>query len=352
MFKVTQGSFVMKHINLIVLAVTGFILISCSENGPTEVPSDQGIREIHIYNIQDNKDITLTSEVGRVNSFDFVDNSSIYFTNVYSYGVPNSGFVFAESVNKLFLDSRSSSVLYNAPTYIYGLNNVSTNSFVLETDGDIYKLGNDGTVVTNLTSSTTYETAGVLDNISSDLFIGTKDLENNQIFKQNLLTNQKTVLINSNFNYLFPLHLNQNKTKLIYFEQNCISAPNRGYIKVIDLQNPNNKTTLAECSITALLNLQMSDNDKLVYSSDGRIYLIDVSTSDLKLISHGNSVDISKDGSKIVYSADGKSIYLLSLSSNENNLITTGNLDYAYTPRFSPDGQKIIYITSDFNIYE
>jgi len=342
----------MKHKNLIVLVAISFILLSCNEKGPTEVPPDQGIREIHIYNIQDNKDITLTSEVGRVNSFDFIDNTSVYFTNIYSYGIPAYGYVFAETVNKFSLDSQSSSVLYNAPTYINCLNNASTNSFVLETDGDIYNLGIDGAVVTNLTNSTIHETAGVLDNISNDLFVGTKDSENNQIYKRNLLTNQKTVLIDNNLNYLFPLFLNQDKSKLIYFEQNMVSAPNRGYIKVIDIQNPNNKVTLAECSITALLNSEMSDDDKLVYCSDGRIYLINLLNSNLELIAYGNSVDISKDGSQIVYSNDERMIYLHSLLSNERYLLTSGNLAHAYSPKFSPDGQKIIYITSDFNIYE
>lgn len=342
----------MKHINLIVLVAISFILISCSEKGPTEVPTDQGIREIHIYNTQDNKDITLTREVGRVNSFDFIDNSSVYFTNIYSYGIPQSGYAFAENVNKLTLDFQSTSVLYNAPTYINRLNNASTKSFILETDGDIYKLGIDGAAVTNLTNSTIHETAGILDNISNDLFVGTKDAENNQIYKLNLLTNQKTVIVESNINFLFPLFLNQDKTKLIYFEQNMVSAPNRGYIKVIDIQNPNNNVTLAECSITALLNSEKSDNDKLVYCSDGRIYLINLSTSDLELIAQGNSVDISKDGSQIVYSNDERMIYLHSLLSNERYLLTSGNLAHAYSPKFSPDGQKIIYITSDFNIYE
>ena len=342
----------MKQIDLIVLVGISFILISCAEKGPTEVSPDQGIREIHIYNLQDSKDIALTDKVGRVNSFDFIDNSSVYFTNIYSYGNSAAGYTSAEKVNKLSLDSRSSSVLYDAPSYINCLNNASTNSFVLETEGDLYKLGIDGAVVTNLTSSTIHETAGILENISNDLFVGTKDLENNQIYKQNLLTNQKTVLINNNFNYLYPLYLNQDKSKLVYFEQNCVLDINRGYIKVIDIQNPNNKITLAECSITALLNSEMSDDNKLVYCSDGRIYLIDLSTPDLKLITYGNSVDISSDGSKIVYSDTENNIYLRSLLSNENNLITTGNLAYAYSPRFSPDGQKIIYITSDFNIYE
>lgn len=342
----------MKHINLIVLVAISFVLISCSEKGPTEVPSDQGIREIHIYDIQDNKDITLTNEVGRVNSFDFIDNTSVYFTNIYSYGAPAYGYSFAETVNKLSLDSQSSSVVYNAPSYINCLNNVSSNSFVLETDGDIFRLGIDGAAVTNLTSSIIHETSGILDNVSNDLYVGTKESESNQIYKQNLLTNQKTVLIDDNLNYLFPLFLNQDRSKLIYFEQNMVLSPNRGYIKVIDIQNPNNIVTLTECSISALLNSEMSDNDNLVYCSDGRIYLINLLNSNLDLITYGNSVDISKDGSQIVYSNDERMIYLHSLLSNERYLLTSGNLAYAYSPKFSPDGQKIIYITSDFNMYE
>lgn len=339
-----------KGISFLMISVSLFVL-SCKDNSITPSPTD-AVRELHILKLTSGEDLTLFSEKGNIGSIGFLNNNSIYFTNIYIYGNNANGYTYAEKLKILDQSSLSQSNIFNAPSYIFNLKLFDQSQFLLECNGDIYKVLSSGNYSENVTHSIDNESSVVLDETTNELFIGTKYSENNQIYKQNLITNQKTVLIDNNFNYLFPLHLNRNKTKLIYFEQNCISDPNRGYIKVIDLQNPNNKTTLAECSIVTLLNSKISDDDKLVYCSDGRIYLIDLPTSELKLIGFGNSVDISKDGSKIVYSDNKRAIYLQSLLSNENNLITTGNLDYAYTPRFSPDGQKIIYITSEVNIHE
>lgn len=341
----------MKKSIIIVLLFIGLILVSCDEKSPTEVPLDQVIREIRTINIQDNTNALLSREVGYVNNLGFTDNSTVFFTTVYSYGKPASGYTFAENIVRQPIDSPTKSTIFNAPSYINSLINRNALHFTFASGGDIYKVTTDGSSSFNLTNSTEYESAGVLNEYSNELFVGTKFSENNQLYKINLTTNEKFHLIENSINYIYPLFLCQDNTRLIYLESNNVVSPARGYLKTLEINNPQNQHTLVEVSTTSMLDISKSNNDILVFPSDGKIFMVDIPNNEIKVIALGNSADISTDGIRIIYSDGRNNLWLYSIVDENIQQLYYEEVNNIYFPRFSPDGQKAVFITSAAPLY-
>jgi hypothetical protein len=338
-------------IKILIIAVLGLFLTSCEDNITTQFSSDQAIREIRILNLQDNTSKLLSREVGSLNSIGFVDGSTIFFTTTYSYGKPSTGYNYADKIVGLDIDFSSKSTLFNSISYVNFLRSHNPAHILFESGGDIYKVTTDGSASFNLTNSTINETAGVLDEISNELYVGTKYLENNQLYILDLTTNRKNYLIENSLNHLYPLFLTQDKSRIIYYESNNVVSPNRGYLKILEINNLQNQKTLAEVSELSISDISKSNNDLVTFSSDGKIYLINISNDEKRVIAKGNSSNISSDGTNIIYS-DGRNILrLYSVQDGNVRQLIYGESNYSYYPRFSPDGQTIVFIDSEFPLY-
>ncbi len=337
---------------ILFLGVLSFVLISCNEKNPTEGLPDQATKEIRTINLQDNSSKLIAKEVGHINTLGFVDNSTVYYTTVYTYGKPSSGYTSAENIVSVNIDSPIKSMLFNAPSYIHYLRNRNVTSLIFESGGDIYKVASDGSSTVNLTNSdTVINNSGVLNEKSNELFVGAKFYKYNQINKINLTTNLKSNLIENSLNYYYPLFLTQDRTRLIYLESNNVVSPIRGYIKILEINNPQNQKSLLEVSTQSMVDISKSNNDIITFHSDGKIYMINIPDDEIRVIAMGNSVDISADGSKIIYSDGKNNLWLYSVIEGNIQQVYFEELKNLYFPRFSPNGQKIVFVDSEAPLY-
>ncbi|MBA4602506.1 DPP IV N-terminal domain-containing protein [Thermoactinomyces mirandus] len=81
------------------------------------------------------------------------------------------------------------------------------------------------------------------------------------------------------------------------------------------------------------------------------IYVFDPDTLKTKQITSGSSVDLSPDGDLITY-INNDSVYMANSNGSEPVRLTNGKFpEFDSSPRWSPDGKKIVFARSDGNIY-
>lgn len=331
-------------ISFIAIAI---IISSCKEN-PAEISTNQAVREIHEYNLQNKTNSLLSSEIGFIDYLGFIDNNSIYFTNYYAISVKD-GSLLSHKIMRYNTSDMLRSEMHYAPSLVGSLNRYKTNNLIFSSNNEIYLIKNNGAIIENITNSQEGDEYPVYLEDTNEMIYLTYNNNNYSIVKENLSTNEIASLISREYKTVFPLFATADHNKLVYFESNQNSI-NRGYIKTLEINNPANTNTLVEVNISGLVSARFSNNDKLAYSTDGKIYMVDINTNQNMFIGYGSSADITLDGSKIAFSDDGNAIRLFDISTNSYQDVIINNLDYAYMPRFSPDGNKLIYLTSDFRM--
>jgi len=180
----------------------------------------------------------------------------------------------------------------------------------------------------------------------------------NVIYKMDFNGLNKKQLISSGTLHSFPL-FSSDGSKVIYTSDKTYGSK---YIYTIDV-NGDNDTKIS--SLITDYNKIYEGNGKIIYKSispnNYGLYIIDLDgTNETKLLDNDPpivNVDISKDGSKIIYLEEqrgsehgGKSDLFIMDKDGSNKLRLTTTTDrYENYPRFTPQGNRIIYVSDVYD---
>jgi Tol biopolymer transport system component len=98
-----------------------------------------------------------------------------------------------------------------------------------------------------------------------------------------------------------------------------------------------------------------SKTDQILFSGgpigNTSIYKLDADTTEVKKITAGSEVDVTPDGRKMAFIRND-SLYVADLNGRNAVRLTNSQFPtYDSSPRWSPDGKKIVFARSDGNIY-
>jgi hypothetical protein len=218
--------------------------------------------------------------------------------------------------------------------------------------GDIFKIQNRANDLINITSTTdTFETVPIyLEDQNAIIYAMYQPSSDYlaSLIMMNLSTGIKTLLYSRNGVSLIPLYTAFGGDRLIFFETRENGYDN-GYFKSLLLSDPNQIELLGSAGITGAINSSISDDNKIMHTSNGRSILFNINTLTEKTIGgfYPNHSYISKDGQSIVSAQDvGLCLYNEEGFSSELLLENIEGERYFHRVCFSPTSNTIVYIQS------
>jgi hypothetical protein len=218
--------------------------------------------------------------------------------------------------------------------------------------GDIFKIQNRENELINITNTPdTIETFPIYLEDQNAIVYTTYQPSSDylaSLVMLNLSTGVKTLLYSRNSVTLIPLYTAFDGDRLIFFETRENEYDN-GYFKSLLLTDPNQIELLGSADITGAINSSISDDNKIMHTSNGQSILFNINTLSEKTIGgiYPNHSYISKDGQSIVSAQDvGLCLYDEEGFSSELLLENIEGERYFHRVCFSPTSNTIVYIQS------
>jgi hypothetical protein len=336
----------MKAFLVILSAATIILLTACDEESPTSTSFSNGSRSIKLYNLNDNS----VSNIKNVNGvvYDCIYSDSTFFIyGTYRNDLPEL------NVSNIFTSSYYGNRIYFYSAAIRGIQACSeSRDIFLSSNDDIYVIKDYGNLVSNLTSND----IGFYD---SPVFIPTRnivtygnsligEINGGMIFSRNLETGMVDVLVNESFSYIFPVFVTEDESHLIYTSNNL--QQDGFHIKSVNLDDLQDIKILTNSIGVSRFGKNKTVDDKIVFTSDGTVYMLDLNTAELKAVVTGAQfADISKEGQKIVFSNEHNLVLINSDGTNPKILFSSFvEKKYLFLPSFSLNSEQIVFVESEY----
>jgi len=335
----------MKALLVILSAVAIIFLTTCDEESPTSANFSNGYRSIKLYNLNNNSVSNIKNMSGVVYDCIYTD-STFFIYGTYRNDLPEL------SVNNIFMNPYySNSIYFNGPVRGVQVCSESRDIF-LSSNEDIYMIKDYGSLVSNLTSNDNgfYGSPVFIPNQNMVTYGNSLIGENNggKIFSQNLESGVLDTLVKENFSYIFPVFVTEDESHLIYtsngFEQNGF------HIKSVNLNDLQDIKILTSSIGVSRFGKNKSVDDRIVFTYDGTLYMLDLNTADLEAIITGAQfADISNDGEKIVFTTAFE-MYLINSDGTQLEKLVSKFREkhYLFLPSFSLSNDQIVYVESEF----
>jgi hypothetical protein len=336
----------MRTLIFILSATAILFLTTCDEENPTGPNYSNGIRSIWLYSLNNNAFSKIQDVGGPVYDCIYVDSTffiyGTYHGSLAELSISNI-FKYSYYGNRIYFNSATLESIRAYPE--------SKNIFLSDND-NIYLVEDYGNQVSNLTPN-------FLKFYGSPVFIPNQNLllygnallgENNggKIFSQNLETGTIDTLVKEQFAIILPVFITEDGSHLIYTSDDF---QNYTYsIKSANLYDLQDIKVLTSGIRVTHFGKNKSINDKIAFSSDRTVYVLNLNTADLKAVtSSGQFADISIDGEKVVFT-NLYDLYLInSDGTNLKRLISKfPENKYLFLPSFSSNGEQLVYVESDY----
>ena len=335
----------MRTLKFILSATAILFLTSCDEESPTSSNPENNLRRINVINLNDNS-ISKAADIYKV-IYDckFSNNSTLVYSTEYTDGYTHK--------NKLVINhfiEPANYYQYNSSGHINGFSVYpDLNTIFFSADKSLYKLDGYGDSVIRLTHNLdAWEESPLYSPDRSILVYSNINWVSNcsAIMSLNLNTNEVDTLVNSQeFNRFTPLFFDEDSNRLIYSE---LTVYSEGWIKSINLFDTRDIRVLTDKISRMIVGQNMSLNDKIVFSSDERIYTLNINTSETNFIATGLYADISNDGDKVVFCTRSELFLINSDGTNRQRLVSkTLEKKYLFLPSFSSNNEQIVFIESN-----
>lgn len=336
----------MKTLLVILSAASIIFLSSCDEESPTSTNFSNGSRSIKLYNLNNN----LVSTIKNVNGivYDCIYSDSTFFIyGTYRNDLPEL------NVSNIFTYSYYGNRIYFYSVAIRGIQACSeSRDIFLSSNDDIYMIKDYGSLVSNLTSNG-------IGHFDSPVFIPNQnmvtygnsligEINGGKIYSQNLESGVLDTLVKENFSYIFPVFVTEDESHLIYTSDNF--QRDGFHIKSVNLNNLQDIKVLTSSIGVSRFGKNRSVDDRIVFTSDGTVYMLDLNTAELKAVVTGAQfADISNDGEKIVFSNQHNLVLINSDGTNPKILFSTFvERKYLFLPSFSSNSEQIVFVESDY----
>lgn len=331
----------MRTLTFILSAAAILFLTTCEED-PTSPNFSNGYRSIKLINLNNNAVSKIKDVKGIV--YDCIYNDSTFFTYATNYhGLTE--------LNLYNLNTHYVNKIYFKDIYRIQVN-TETGSVFVDPFDDIYLVNDYGNFVSNLTASDFGFYASPVFIPSSNLITYGNSLigENNggKIFTQNLDTRVVNTLVQEDFSYIFPVFVTQDESHLIYTSDDMVNYIYS--IKSVNLDDLQDIRVLASGIRVTHFGKNRSFNDKIAFTADGTVYVLDLNTADLKAIAtSGQFADISIDGEKVVFTTQYELFLINSDGTNLKRLISKfPEKKYLFLPSFSLNDEQIVFVESEY----
>jgi hypothetical protein len=342
----------MKSLLVILSAAAIILLTACDEETPTNPSNSDNLRSINVFDLNSRSIIKTINHYNPVRDIVFYNNST--FIYVQGFGV-NDGWNGTAYGNKIIMTDFTG--FSNNFTYFAGLdvNGFSVSpqigSFFFSADFDIYRVNDNGNSIIKLTNRNNVWKYNPIYSVGSSLLIyGYTDWQFQYcgILGVNVLTNEADTLLkvrNGSSVYLLPLFIIENSNRLIYSESNDLLGS--GSIKSLNLLDHQDINVIATGIPIQAIGKNISSDGKMVFSSDGKIYTLDLNNSEMKFVTDGMFADISNDGNRILFATPFELFLINSDGSNPQKLTSKlAEKEYISYLSFSPDNERIVFLQS------
>ena len=342
----------MKTLVFILSAAAILLFTTCEEDSPMYEDHIEKARTIKIFNLNDNSIEKMWNVYGDLYDHIVLDRNTITYSTYYTDGDYEHGYTYAGKLVVREFVSPFNTYTYYAPAgqYIFSYSAYPEANSIFVSAGDIYLIKDNGNLVSNLTSNE-------IGDYGSPVFIPSQHLvlygnslisENNggKIFSQNLETGVVDTLVEEKFAYIFPIFITEDKSNLIYTSDDFYNYS----IKSVNLDDLQDIKVLTSNIRVTHFGKNKSINDRIVFTSGGTVYVLDLNTADLKAIaSSGQFADISIDGEKVVFSTQYDLYLINSDGANQQKLISKASENiYLSLPSFSSDNEQIVFVESNY----
>lgn len=342
----------MKTLLAIVSTAAIIFLTACDEEAPTNPSNSDQLRSINVYDLNSGSITTTISHYVPVRDIVFYNNSTLLYSKEYGDNDGWNGTSYGTRLMMLDFTSSSNNFSYFSQGSVNSINvNPEIGSFFFSSDFDIYRVNDYCNSITRLTNTTNvWESNPLYSDEKSLLFYGYTDWQFQYcgILGINVLTNEADTLLkvrNASSVYLLPLFTIENSNRLIYSESNDLSGS--GSIKSLNLLDHQDIKIIANNIPIKTIGKNISSAGKMVFSSDGKIYTLDLNNSEMKFITDGMFADISNDGNKILVATPFEIFLINADVSNPQKLISRlKEKEYISYLSFSPDNERIVFLQS------
>jgi len=325
-----------------ILSAAAILLFTTCEEDPTSANFSNGLRSIKLFNLSDNSTTKIEDVNNVVYDCVFVDSTNFAYATFYH----SLGVLVARNLYSYY---GGYSYFEGGPIYDLRVYPDVESIFLTASDG-IYSVNEYDQLVSNLTKS-------LGSSFASPVFIPSKNLviygnslisENNggKILSQNLESGAIDTLVKEDFHYIFPVFVTEDESHLIFTEDDFYNFS----IKSVNLYNLQDIKVLTNSIRVTHFGKNKSTNDKITFTSGGKVYVLDLNTADLIAVAtNGQFADISNDGQKVVFTT-GSEMYLVnSDGTNQQKLISKiAENKYVFLTSFSSDDEQIVFVESDY----
>ena len=336
----------MRTLVFILSAAAILFLTTCEEDGPTTVGPNEA-----------DPSIASISKTGENNT-----QISKYSSNNLSYmQCLSDSEVFYVTGGKMIIQSihnPTEKFEVSINPHLEGVRAYNEGQLILFSNmGDIFKIQNRENEIINITNTPdTSETFPIyLKDQNSIVYLTVQSSFNYMasLIMMNLSTGVKTILYNRQAVSLIPLYTAFDGQNLIFFETRESGLDN-GYFKSLLLSDPNQIELLGSTDISGAILSSISDDNKIIHTSNGQSILFNINTLTEKNIGgpYPQHSAISKDGNSIVSAQDWGLVIYDGAGNPQNTLLEVINSErYFHRVSFSPTSNTIVYAQSKSKKY-
>jgi hypothetical protein len=330
--------FEMRTLTFILSAAAILFFTTCEES-PTSPNFSNGFRSIKLLNLNNNSVSTIKDVKGIVYDCIYADSTFFsYATNYRDLTELNLCNLNTHYINKNYFGT------------IHGIRAYPERGRIFVDIYDaVYLVDDYGNIVSNLTWDIGFYGSPVFIPNSNLATYGNSLLSYNNggnILSQNLETGVIDTLVKEDFSYIFPVFVTEDESHLIYTSNDYYNFS----IKSVNLNNLQDIKVLTNSIGVTNFGKNRSINDKIVFTSAGTVYLLDLNTADLTAVAtSGQFADISNDGEKVVFTTQYALYLINSDGTNLQRLLTKfPEKKNLFLPSFSSNSEQVVFVESSF----
>jgi len=335
-----------------ILSAAAILFLTTCEEDPTSSNLENRLREIKLFNLNDSSFKILTGSYRGICDLEFSNNSTVVYSAWYTDGNDQGVYYMNKLVNYDFVET-TNYFEYHASGYISRYNCYpEINTIFLSVNGDIYRInGNMNELISIANTINAEEDNPILSPDQTTIVYSYLNWQSNlsAIMSFSIITNEiDTIVHSNNMSYYIPLFIDEDSNRLVYSELSSTYTFSTGWIKSINLLDMHDIKILTNEIQRMRVGKTLSEDNKITFSSNDEIYTLDINTSENKFIARGLFSDISMNGDKLVFTTEHE-LYLINPDGTNLQLLARGFRDnkYFFLPSFSPDGSQIAYVESD-----